>query len=52
MESADGFAEVTPEHVGIHPWAPLGWGSDIVRQIEIPGGGNLAESGASDGHDW
>ena len=52
MESADGFAEVTPENVGIDPWAQLGWGTDIARQIEIPGSGNLAESGTPDGHDW
>jgi hypothetical protein len=34
------------------PWAQLGRGLDIARQIDIPGGGNLAESGASDCHDW
>jgi hypothetical protein len=52
VESADGFAEVTPENVGIKPWAQLGRGIDIARQIEIPGSGNLAESGTSDSHDW
>ena len=52
MESADGFAEVTPEHVGVIPCAHAGWGFDIACQIEISGRGILAESGTSDGHDW
>jgi hypothetical protein len=52
VESADGFAEVTPEHVGIKPCAQLGQGFDIAYQIEISSRGNLAESGTSDGHDW
>ncbi len=52
MESADGFAEVTPENVSIKPWARYGRGMDLALQIEIPGRGNLAESRASDGHDW
>lgn len=52
MEGADGFAEVTPENVGIKPWAQLRWGVDIARQVEIPGSRNLAESRTSDSHDW
>ena len=52
MESADGFAEVTPEHVGIKPCSTIGTGIDIACQIEISGRGNLAESGTSDGYDW
>ena len=51
MESADGFAEVTPEHVSIRPWAQLGCVFDMACQIEISGSGNLAESGAFDSHD-
>lgn len=52
MESADGFAEVTPENVSIKLWAQYGPGLDIARQLEIPGRGNLAKSGTSDSHDW
>jgi hypothetical protein len=51
VESADGFAEVTPENVGIKPWAQLGRRFDIARQLEIPGSGNVAKSGASDRND-
>jgi len=52
VESADGFAEVTPEHVGIKRCAQSGQGFDLACEIEISGRGNLAESGTSDGYDW
>ena len=52
MESADGFAEVTPEHVSIKPCAQSGQGFNIACQIEISGRGNPAEPGTPDGHDW